>query len=165
VDVPGALARCEQLLTTLAVPVPFDVRELCRRVAADRGRDLVLFPLDTARAGVPSGLWVEMPHRDELYYDAMTSPAHQDLIVLHELGHMLFDHHPGGELAELVAAANPDVAGAARRMLRRDGYSDQEELEAETFATVVAQRYADQTRPASPAVDELAQRLQSTFEG
>jgi len=153
VDVTGALARSEQLLTTLRVPVPFDVRELCRQVAADRGRDLVLFPLDTARAGVPSGLWVEMPDRDELYYDAMTSPAHQDLI------------HPGGGLAELVAAANPDIAGAARRMLRRDGYSDQEELEAETFATVVAQRYADQTRRTSPAVDELAQRLQSTFEG
>lgn len=165
VSVTGALARCEQLLATLDIPVPLDVGEMCRRVATRRGRELKLFPQDTARDGLPSGLWADMPDRDELYYDAGTSPAHQDLIVLHELGHILFDHYPAGGLAAVIAAANPEVAGAAHRMLCRGEYGEQEELEAETFATLVVERYGNAATQPRPGDGDLAARLRSTFEG
>lgn len=158
--VDAALTRCEQLLTTVDIPEPLDVDELCRRVAQRRGRPLVLLPQDTAQLGVPSGVWVPAEGRDEVYFDVLTTPAHRDAIVLHELGHILFGHPPLN-VVEVIAARYPEVAGAAQRMLCRDGYGEQHELEAEMFATVVLDRYGDREGAERRT---LASKLHSTFQ-
>lgn len=162
-------ARCVDLIASLDIPVPFDVFELCQRVAVLRGVLMVVEARDTTRAENVSGFWVSYADHDLVVYDGGTTAYHRDGIVLHELGHILFDHYPAGDFAEHIAKAFPDVAGAAHQMLGsgrcRFDYSEREEEEAETFATLVLERYVTAAADgADPVTAGVADQLQSTFE-
>jgi hypothetical protein len=158
--------RCQRLIAGLDIPVPFNVDDLCARVAARRGRPLRLVPVETTGEDQLSGFWAGYAEDDVIVFESGTTPYHRACIVLHELGHILFDHHPASDLATDVAAAVPDASGAALRMLGRHAYPDVEEQEAETFATLMLERY-----PASgPGVTDATaartvEQLQSTFQG
>lgn len=161
--------RCAALIATLDIPAPFDVFALCRRVAVIRGIVMMVRPGNTSRAENVSGFWVSYADHDLVVYDGGTTHYHRDGIILHELGHILFGHYPAGDFAEHIAKAFPDVAGAAHQMLGlgrcRFDYSDREEQEAETFATLVLERHADTaSADIDPATAGVAGQLQSTFE-
>lgn len=161
--------RCSDLIASLDIPVPFDVFELCRRVPALRGVLMVVHAVDTTRADRVSGFWVAYADHDLVVYDAGTTSYHRDGIILHELAHILFGHYPAGDFAEHIAKAFPDVAGAAQQMMGfgrcRFDYSDREEQEAETFATLVLERDSRSATPdADPVTAAVADQLQSTFE-
>ncbi|MFF3327536.1 hypothetical protein [Streptomyces sp. NPDC002889] len=108
---------------------PFSLDDLCTRIAERRGRAVQLHPLpeEAAQSGV-CGLWVGTDSVDYVFYEARTSRLHQEHIVLHELGHILFGHNflEGEESGDGI----PVVRG-------RTDYTTREEQEAEMLASLI----------------------------
>ncbi|MGW1763778.1 hypothetical protein ACWCQL_06780 [Streptomyces sp. NPDC002073] len=145
--------RCESIISGLDLSHPFSLEGLCARIAEQRGRPIRLHPLprEAAESGV-CGLWVGTAAVDYVFYEAQTSRLHQEHIVLHELGHILFDHHSlaaegpagGGEpvAAREPVAAHEPVAGEEPLpgppvVLGRTNYTTRQEREAELLASLI----------------------------
>jgi Zn-dependent peptidase ImmA (M78 family) len=154
-----AAKRCRELLATLSLPDPLDTRELCRQVGATRGRRIVLAPLAISAAGF-SGLWLATDTTDYICFEENTSRHHQDQIILHELGHILFGH-AGSETLDRFFSQLGD--GALRIMLarRHEAYNDDQELEAETFAYLAQ---SDRGRVGEAPPDDPGGRLGRVLE-
>jgi hypothetical protein len=73
-----------------AVPQPWSINKLCKRLAAQRDRELLLHPLRIP--ALPFGLWYDDGQRDHIIYRAEVSGYHRDHIILHEICHMLGKH-------------------------------------------------------------------------
>ncbi|WP_244170465.1 CUE domain-containing protein [Amycolatopsis tolypomycina] len=83
------------------------------------------------------GLWIAFADADRILFQQHTTAAHQDHIILHEVGHMISGHSTEGGATGL-AALFPDIPPeVVRDALRRDGYSLVAEREAEMVATVI----------------------------
>ena len=87
------------------------------------------------------GLLVSTADTDYILHAAGITPMHGDHIAAHELCHLMLGHvgqHNDAAGAEMVAARLlPDVHPTAiRRLLGRTIYADQQENEAETFASI-----------------------------
>ncbi|QIS18353.1 hypothetical protein [Nocardia terpenica] len=131
--------RCRRLLTELDIRPPLDVETLCRRVGEQRGKPIRLVPHPIPVPG-PFGAWITTARADYILYQQETTKAHQDHIILHELGHLLAGHSSDQEddslMSQLYRGGDlpPD---AIRRALRRTSYDTAEEREAETVATII----------------------------
>jgi hypothetical protein len=161
--------RCGKVVASLDVPAPFDVDVLCARVAAQRGRPLHLRPIPMPDGGA-CGVWVSATDCDFIFYEAHTSGLHQEHIKLHELGHMLSDHSTTAVLASVTARfLLPDLDPAVvSRVLQRTQYTDDEEREAETIASMILER-ASRWQPRSewagpPEAADVRARLGRTLE-
>ncbi len=156
--------RAAELLTKVGLPDPFDVAEFCRRVAAHRGRPLALVPRPAGAMGEAVGAYVGREDRDEIHYVADTSTYHQNAIILHEIGHLVSQH--GGRsdepfpLSLLGTDWDPSVV---QRLKGRHRYHDDEECEAEGFATAVLDLVDRQARAAPPTASPAQARLSSMF--
>jgi hypothetical protein len=160
--------RCERLLQETDVPTPFTMDEFCRRLGERRGRPITLLPFEAAGRVAVSGAWVELSDRDVILHDATTTPYHQQLIVAHEIGHMICDHYPSSVLADDVArAVLPSLDPAlVSRILSRTDYTCREEQEAEVFATLLLRHVERQPQEsvATLGTTALLNRVGSTFE-
>ncbi len=165
VELTRVRRRCKAKLQGLDLPVPFDLQAFCRALEVRRGRQIWLCPVNT-RTG-PCGLWVATTKADYLFYEQATTRLHQDHIRLHELGHLVFNHHSSEVLDEELAGVLGLDVELIRRMLARTTYSTDEEQEAEVFATLVLERTVRDplpSRPPDPEIAEVVDRLQSTLE-
>ncbi|MFF8731193.1 regulator component [Streptomyces sp. NPDC015171] len=111
------------------------------RVEELRGRPLVLRELpEQAAATGACGLWLGTDHADYVFYEARTAPLHREHIILHEIGHVLCDHHrslteDGAEPADrLLHGLRPHLV---RRLMARTSYTTTEEQEAEMIASLI----------------------------
>jgi hypothetical protein len=126
----------KKLLRDLDVDTPLDVHDLCLKLAAHRGRPIELVPYPLPVPGA-FGLWITFADADRILYQQHTTAAHQDHIILHEIGHMISDHS-AEDGATGLAVLFPDIpAEVIRNALRRDGYGPVAEREAEMVATVI----------------------------
>jgi hypothetical protein len=157
-------SRCKRLVDALDIPVPFDARELCRRVGAARNRQIHLRSL-AMPAGGPCGVWVSTDTGDFIFYEEQTSGLHQEHIIVHELGHLLSDHEASAVLApEVCQLLLPSLdPGIVSRVLSRSRYSAVAELEAEMIASLILER-ANRWRSRAPDPTGLGQRLRRSFE-
>jgi len=147
-DFKGLRRQCEARVRDLDIPIPFGVTELCSRLAASRGRRLSLLPMDVHADG-PCGLWIATTTADYIFYEARTSPPHQEHIVLHEVGHMLCSHQAApvlGDAATELLLPNLDPAMVST-VLGRTHYSVVEEQEAELIATLILGRVSRRAHP------------------
>lgn len=142
--------RCRALLRELDVRAPLDVRgELCPRLSEHRGKPLELLPYPIPVPG-PFGCWISTARGDYILYQQETTRAHQDHIILHEVGHIIGGHHSDENddelLGELYPLLSPDTVRqdypdldpqAVRRALRRSAYDTHAEQEAEYIATII----------------------------
>lgn len=132
--------RCESVLKQLDLPHPFSLDALCVRISAQRGRPLHLhaLPPQAAAAGC-CGLWLGTQIDDHIFYEQRTSRAHQEHIVLHEIGHMLFDHHSlaTGEVGGLSTVLGDLSPRLVNRLLARTDYTTGQEREAEMLASLI----------------------------
>lgn len=145
------------------MPVPFDARALCEQVAERRGRPIRLVPMD-GLSGV-CGLWVATATADLIFYERVTTPPHQEHIILHELGHVLCDHHRassalGAQVKELMPSLDPAMV---RRVLGRAGYTSDEEREAELLASMIRERA--RSHGAGTVADRLHAALEDDGDG
>lgn len=130
--------RCRQLAAGLDLPHPFQLTRFTDRLAALRGRPLLLVPTRDMALGNLCGMWMATATNDYVFYEQDTSAVHQRHIVLHEIGHILL-RHTGIPTAKTTDPAAPDGT-APERVMGRDSYDDQEEYEAELFASLVLAR-------------------------
>ena len=147
--------RCQALARELEFPEPFSAEALCGLIAEKRGRRLYLHPLPPLSGeGAPCGMWVATTAADHVYFEAATSPLHQEHIILHEVAHMLCGHTmPGlGEPADaegLERGAEPDPE-LIRNALARTRYTSNDEQEAEMVASVILEERARRVTPPAP---------------
>ncbi|MFF5447726.1 ImmA/IrrE family metallo-endopeptidase [Streptomyces sp. NPDC012888] len=139
--------RCEAILGQLDLAERFCLEGLCTKIAEQRGRPIRLHPLprEAAESGV-CGLWVGTATTDYVFYEAQTSPLHQEHIVLHELGHILFGHH---------SLEGEEADGAAPVVLGRTNYTTRQEQEAEMLASMIRTRAGLGPRPNGSSGDPL----------
>ncbi|MFF4716353.1 regulator component [Streptomyces eurythermus] len=133
--------RCAAILRDLGVDRSLTLEELRARVEELRGRPLVLRELpEQAAATGACGLWLGTVDADYVFYETRTAPLHQEHIILHEIGHVLCDHHrsftgdgeqPAGRFPE---APTPHLV---RRLMARTSYTTTEEQEAEMIASLI----------------------------
>jgi len=146
-------ALCRRTLQSLELRPPLDVDLLRERLGERRGKpiDLVLttnltgrrtFGITASKPGAPS---------DVILVESQTTWAHQQLIVLHELAHMICDHPSAAidhsyranqvdEYQTISPAAVAAVLGTTPAAGGRRGkslYDNPVEWEAETMATIM----------------------------
>ncbi|MEU1312682.1 toxin [Streptomyces cinnamoneus] len=135
----------EAVLARLDLPDGCGIATLTERLSADRNRPIRLLELPMG-AESPCGMWLATDVADIIVVEANTSRLHRDHIIAHELAHMLCGHRdstgpdPTG-LAYLFPNLDPQ---RVREMLGRTSYSNAEEQEAETVASLLLERV---TRP------------------
>ncbi|QMU71490.1 ParH-like protein [Streptacidiphilus sp. P02-A3a] len=135
-------ARCRHAAGALPLPRPFELQRFIQLLAADRGRPITVLPIP-ARPNGPCGLLAATDEVDYILYAADTSPMHQQHILLHEIAHLLCEHHrrPAAEDAPgdaPFAALLPRLPQElVSRVLGRSGYSEPQEREAELLATLI----------------------------
>jgi Zn-dependent peptidase ImmA (M78 family) len=137
---------------------------LCRRLGERRGRPIRLVPYALPVPG-PFGLWLATAAADYIVFQSETTRMHQDHIVLHEIGHILADHHSRDTGLECWQAALPDLSPeAVRRALARGCHDSEQEHEAETVATIIMQ-WASEFDVSAPlqADTDATRRLEAAF--
>jgi hypothetical protein len=131
--------RCRSLVDDLSLPRPFTVTGLVDMLAEQRQRPIDIGTLPAGLTVNACGAWLHLADRDVIFVEAKTSPFHRDHIVLHEIGHMLCDHHSKAD--DMVADLGrflPDLSPAlVQRLLARTGYTTDEEQEAELVASLI----------------------------
>ncbi|SEP51869.1 hypothetical protein [Amycolatopsis saalfeldensis] len=131
--------RCRRLLNDLDISPPLDVVQLCERLGVSRARPIRLMPYPLEVPG-PFGCWIATGSADYIFFQQETTKAHQDHIILHELGHLLAEHEPGGDAEPADFLRGPATGledDAVHRALRRTSYDEAHEWEAETVATII----------------------------
>jgi hypothetical protein len=148
------------LPTGLQVPHPFDLDTFCEWLATARGRELLLLPVEFGCE--ISGLWLPLPDRDVVYYEASTTPAHRLNIVLHELAHMILDHpHDPVTVRALRNRLVSFVDGEAfDRLFARTSFEDSAERDAEDLVVRILH---EARRPTRPGADSIVGRLEQFF--
>ncbi|MDX3532893.1 hypothetical protein PV721_00585 [Streptomyces sp. MB09-01] len=156
--------RCKRTLQSLGIEPPLRVEVLCELLGEFRGRPIRLVPHPLPVPG-PFGVWIASGSADYIFYQRETSKAHQDHIILHEVGHILADHDSDVTdalfLPESMPDISPDVIGKA---LRRTSYDEEREREAELVATIILEwsSVLDRVAPRAPA-DRSAQRVHTAL--
>lgn len=156
----------KQLLRELELEAPLDVRVLCERLAQRRGRPikLVAYPLPVPGA---FGLWVGTADADYILYQRNTTTAHQEHIILHEVGHIISGHGSDENDDDIWGQLFPDIPPEmVRRALRREGYGLTIEREAEMVATVIKEwaTLLDRLQFSPDHQGETARRLRGAFD-
>ncbi|MFJ6727405.1 regulator component [Streptomyces sp. NPDC091281] len=133
--------RCAAILRDLGVHPSLALDAIRERVEELRGRPLVLreLPEQVAVAGA-CGLWLGTDDADYVFYEARTAPLHREHIILHEIGHVLCDHHRGvtGHGEELTGRLLTDLTPhLVKRLMTRTSYTTAEEQEAEMIASLI----------------------------
>lgn len=147
----------------MPVPEPFDLAQFQAEISHARGRPLHLHQVaPNPGAGAPCGMWLATAEADHIFYVPGSSELHRQNIILHEIGHMLWEHELAGN-TNAVAALLPDLDPAmVARALLRTSYSTPQEQEAEMMAAVVLERSGWST--AEPRASGVLARLQEVFE-
>lgn len=147
---------------------PTEVGEICGRLAERRGRPLHLMPMDMHARG-PYGLWVATARADYICYQRQTSRAHQDHIILHEIGHILAEHD-AADIAdgEVLRRLAPNLSpGLVARFLARTDHPHHDsatEREAEDIATMLLERADVARKLRLPTSSERAGRAQAALD-
>lgn len=154
--------QCQPLVDGLDIPDPWDVEEFCRRLGAQRGREMQLQPLPPM-AGVHEicGLWCPLPEADLIFVKAYSSPWHRDCSILHECSHVLRNHEPSPALGLIAAGLktwmHPQYdSGEMAKILTRGRFDDPIERETEVLAGLIEER-ASTHRRAAPRLPVPAQ--------
>lgn len=132
--------RCQSTLDQLSLPRPFTIDALCQELSAQRRRPLHLHPLpEQAARNSICGMWLATETDDHIFFEQRTSRVHQEHIVLHEIGHLLFDHcgtdlGHGGAPQALLPDLSPQLV---QRLLGRTSYTNRQEQEAEMLASLL----------------------------
>jgi hypothetical protein len=116
-------AQCGRMLRSLDIQPPLDITELSRRLGEARGR-----PIRLIEMSLTGSLGYSLPHGpyDVCVYEKNTSEPHQNHIICHELGHIMFRHlDPGLSLYWADDCGGPGEAADLEKINRNipfDGF-------------------------------------------
>jgi hypothetical protein len=154
---------CVALFGKLHIPEHADPGELCQVLAAKRGRKLRLVATHMVRGAC--GVWISTQRRDYVFYEACTTPAHQRHIVLHEAGHLIFDHQGTPDLDGVKQFHHLDPIITTGTAAARLDFDDYEERQAEMFAYAAGPHFGLPKADANPIdLDPVVPVLAEAFE-
>lgn len=141
---------CGELVAELTLPVPARPADLygalCAAMSRRRGRP-VQFRMAAFPPGTASGLWLDMADRDLVVIEERTAPAHQLVILGHELWHMKAGHRghhvAGAGVATRLLDEDPDeeaLTATVMRVAARTRFDLANEKEAEAFGLLLASK-------------------------
>jgi hypothetical protein len=143
---PQIRLQCQTVIASLAVPSPFGLETFRTSLEGQRHRPLVL----TATAMPPActGLWISTERADYIFYEQDAAPDEQLQVILHEIGHMVLNHlgipFTDPVIARLFPHLDPNVVAAVLAgSVSSTVYSENEELEADTFTTTFLETIRD----------------------
>jgi hypothetical protein len=149
-------SRCEDLIGTLPLPRPFDIDRFLASLAEMRGRKIKLIP-GRLGADQPCGMLVSTTEIDYIYCASNMPPLQFQHTVMHEVGHLVFDHcTSASDCGETPRVAGDDALrlllptlspALVRRILGRTVYATDQEREAELFASLVLARVSSTRDP------------------
>ncbi|MFF4367695.1 hypothetical protein [Streptomyces sp. NPDC001594] len=171
---------CEGLLAEWGMEHGCGIDELHAHLSERRGRPIHLIPTAFPERHL-FGIWLKTDDFDIIAFEKAASASHKEHIIAHELAHIAFDHQGslqldqagpatrapegaggGGEAGALFSDVDPE---AVRGVLMRSRYSDDEEQEAETMASLILARANKRwTEPAwgvPEAAAEIVARIES----
>jgi hypothetical protein len=164
--------RCQALVDSIEIPVPYSVEALCQMIAQRRGRPIRITALPPeVPAGNPCGGWIPLPATDVILVEERTSQVHREQIILHELAHMLCGHAdlrsvPDELTSSLLQGQVTHLSPAAvQGMLARSSYDEPAEEEAELVATLMADRIAELRSVPPPLATSTLRRITHVFGG
>ncbi|MFG2292487.1 toxin [Streptomyces sp. NPDC048603] len=132
---------CEELLAEWGMEHGCGIDELHRYLSEERGRPIHLVPTSFPERHL-FGIWLKLDDFDVVAFEKSASPSHKEHIIAHELSHIAFEHRgsvqpDGGDPGRGLTDVDP---AAVRGILMRSRYSDDEEQEAETMASLILAR-------------------------
>ncbi|MER6913919.1 hypothetical protein ABT354_19790 [Streptomyces sp. NPDC000594] len=155
-------AHCAAIADQLVIPQPFDLATFCAGIAEQRGRPLVLLPLDgPPDPSLPCGIWIGLDAADLVFYDAAAAEILKVQIILHEISHMLLGHvAPELTLGDDATEEEVDLAAQHFQTLlarTHDAVStlDLPELPVASIIRAEAARIRSMATQAQPIDDEL----------
>jgi hypothetical protein len=154
-----AMRDATRLLETVGLPTPFSVRTFLNQVARRRGKPIVLHRTQPGWCGSGGwcGAWLDTGAEDHIFFVQDVSTVKTAQTVLHEVGHVLFDH-PGQPVpASVVFGDLP--AEMVRRARGRSDFDEYDELAAEAFSTLVLQSTMFRARADLGVPDDPRQAL------
>ncbi|WP_185981753.1 ImmA/IrrE family metallo-endopeptidase [Skermania sp. ID1734] len=160
-SVRAAADRVDAALDTVALPDPWQIGDYVDAVAAQRGRPIMLHAMPLRASTGLCGLWLALPDRDVIVHETSTVDEHQEVIICHELAHMLLEHTSDTSLT--AAELAHQVTGVDMEVVRARGHSNFdriEELEAELFARKLIARVRD-THDGAPREGKIRRILDS----
>ncbi|MFM9582139.1 secondary metabolite protein [Streptomyces caniscabiei] len=125
--------------------------------------------IEAAGEAVPGrrcGVTYVTPSAFYIFYDPLTSHAHQDHVIGHEIAHLLLGHHERRQLSEEVPQGLAPLLDPAlvEMMLGRSSYEEAEEHDAELLASYLSGRVIEhRLRSASPTGDDIQERIAHTL--
>lgn len=155
--------RLHRELTAIGIDTPMRMAEVCQRLETRSGKPirLLAYPLEVPGA---FGAWLSTPSADYILYQQETTPAHQEHIIAHEIGHMLSGHRSDELEDELWRELLPDIpAEHIRRALRRTHYDTADERAAELAATLLLERAATHRARTGHSRSQRAGRAQRSL--
>ncbi|MEZ0053011.1 hypothetical protein ABIA30_004036 [Mycobacterium sp. MAA66] len=137
----GAERVCK-LVGRLTIPIPWNLEIFIEHLASQRAKPIRLIPSSgLSTAGQPCGIWIGRSADDFIVYDDTTSSYHAEQIVLHEIGHMLLEHHGTDahfdehfSIQEFVPDIDPTTVS---HIFGRTAYDTEQESQAELFASLI----------------------------
>ncbi|AXJ09179.1 hypothetical protein [Arthrobacter sp. PM3] len=139
-DYDAARSRARTAEAGLSLAEPVSLASIQRHLEQQRGRRIVINPIDGATDKV-CGLWFGLDHLDLILHARAASEIHRQQIVLHEFAHMILRHEQGVVSAEYAATFFPDLdPGRVVRALKRSDFLDEFEVTAELLADRLAAR-------------------------
>ena len=139
----------------LFIPQPFDLNEFCTAIAEQRGRPLLLLPLDgPPNPDLPCGIWIGLDVADLVFYETTAADVLKVQITLHEIAHMLLGH-VAPELETAADVTRQELTAASdhfERILARTTHAlDEIDTPALPIAEVLRAEAARRSPPASGA--------------
>ncbi|MEU7162642.1 hypothetical protein [Streptomyces chrestomyceticus] len=151
---------CLVTANALEIAHPFDLQDFCASIAQQRGRPLLLLPLDgSPDPDFPCGMWIGLDTTDLVFYEATAAGILRVQIILHEVSHMLLGHvapqlEGGEDASEEELAAMSDHF---RRLLSRTPQAADDQLPLPIADIVRAE--ADRLRSLAAAVQPIDEEL------
>ncbi len=110
---------CLVIANELKIPHPFDLQDFCASIAQQRGRPLLLLPLDgSPDPDFPCGMWIGLDTADLVFYETTAVGILRAQIVLHEISHMLLGH-VAPQLSGSEDASEEELAAMSDHFKRR----------------------------------------------
>lgn len=129
-------------LRALDVAPPLHIEDLCRRYADQRNRPIVLLP--RVLPAKMSAITLVTDDADVILYQEATTRPHQQLVLTHELGHLMLGHTPdspvdlGAGHADFWKRWMPNVPDSQiQGLLTRCSRDPGKEDDAETVAEIL----------------------------
>jgi hypothetical protein len=140
-DYSAARDRAQAAEDRLKLTEPVSLASIQAHLEAERGRPIVIQPIDNTPTDKVCGLWFGLDNLDLILHAKAASEVHRKQIVLHEFAHMIFRHEQEELTPDYAKVFFPDLdPDRVISALKRTDFFNEIEVAAELLADRLAAR-------------------------